>query len=112
MIIVRLVCVFVALRAAAAASSSPLPVPAFAGHEEAAEGSVLVLGSGGVVGTGLVAALVKAGFYVEVVRNRRHVDLRVPGALARFDDRDIRFVFFLACEVVRPLPFLLFSPTI
>jgi len=33
------------------------------------------------------------------VRNRRHIDLRVPGALDVFDAANVSFAFFLACEV-------------
>lgn len=59
--------------------------------------SILVLGSGGLVGRGVVTALLRRGYHVEEVKNRRHIDLRVEGALDGFEQVD--FVMFLACEV-------------
>jgi len=60
---------------------------------------VLVLGSGGLVGRTLVKWLDERGFTVHHVRNRRHIDLRVPGALDVFNTTKLSYVFFLACEV-------------
>lgn len=60
---------------------------------------VLVLGSGGLIGTGLTTWLKDNNYSVEEVKNRRHVDLRIPGALNYLDASNISFVFFLACEV-------------
>lgn len=62
-------------------------------------GVALVLGSGGLIGGVLVRHLVRAGIRVEQVRNRRHIDLRVRGALDVFNRSDIQYCFFLACEV-------------
>ena len=74
-----------------------------AGDPEAgAEGGaaqVLVLGSGGLVGRTLVAWLEARNYSVLHVRNRRHIDLRVPGALDVFNGTRIAYAFFLACEV-------------
>jgi len=39
------------------------------------------------------------GFEVLEVKNRRHVDLRITGALDQFSDKGIQMVYFLACEV-------------
>lgn len=61
--------------------------------------SVLVLGSGGLVGTALTEWLYAHGYEVIHVRNRTHIDLREPGALNVFKDTRIEFAFFLACEV-------------
>ena len=60
---------------------------------------VLVLGSGGLVGRTLVKWLEERDFTVHHVRNRRHIDLRVPGALDIFNSTKLSYVFFLACEV-------------
>jgi len=57
--------------------------------------SVLVLGSGGLIGHALVSALRHAKHPVTEVRNRLDVDLR----FAPPPDGDYSFVFFLACEV-------------
>ena len=62
-------------------------------------GVVLVLGSGGLIGGVLVRHLVRAGIPVEQVRDRRHIDLRVRGALDVFNRSGIQYCFFLACEV-------------
>ncbi len=62
-------------------------------------GKVLVLGSGGLVGRSVVAWLHEKGFQVAEVKNRKHIDLRVPGALDVFDSADISYCIFLACEV-------------
>lgn len=63
------------------------------------QGKVLVLGSGGLIGTALVQWLRENNFETVEVVNRGHIDLRVPGALDVFNDANISFVFFLACEV-------------
>ncbi len=76
-------------------------------HAHAAERSrssavderVLVLGSGGLVGRTLVEWLEERNYVVVHVRNRRHIDLRVPGALDVFNTTKLSYVFFLACEV-------------
>lgn len=60
---------------------------------------VLVLGSGGHIGSHLVRLLQSGGYKVLEVRGRRHIDLRNPGALDVFNATDIAYVFFLACEV-------------
>jgi|LauGreDrversion2_3_1035106.scaffolds.fasta_scaffold83757_1 hypothetical protein len=70
--------------------------------EVGAEGGaakVLVLGSGGLVGRTLVSWLEARNYSVLHVRNRRHIDLRVPGALDIFNRTKISYAFFLACEV-------------
>lgn len=59
---------------------------------------VLVLGSGGLIGSHLVKWLHDKGYTVLEVKNRLHVDLRKPEALNHFPT-DIAFAFFLACEV-------------
>lgn len=61
--------------------------------------TVLVLGSGGLIGSALVRRLEHAGLQVEQVHNRRHIDLRRPGALDVFNQSKITYCFFLACEV-------------
>jgi len=60
---------------------------------------VLVLGSGGLIGSALVRWLERNNYEVIVVRNRLHIDLREPHSLDQFTDANIEFVFFLACEV-------------
>lgn len=60
---------------------------------------VLVLGSHGLIGSHLTQWLHSQGYQTLEVRNRQHLDLRVPGALDEFDNATISFVFFLACEV-------------
>jgi len=60
---------------------------------------VLVLGSGGLIGKSLVKWLEKNSYQVVHVKNRLHIDLRQPHALDQFSDSNIKFVFFLACEV-------------
>ena len=60
---------------------------------------VLVLGSGGLVGRTLVKWLEERDVIVHHVRNRRHIDLRIPGALDVFNATNLSYVFFLACEV-------------
>jgi nucleoside-diphosphate-sugar epimerase len=66
-------------------------------------GQVLVLGSGGLVGTALVDELRSQGFSTLEIRNRRHVDLRDYDAftehMSQFNPQNISFAFFLACEV-------------
>lgn len=64
-----------------------------------AQGKVLVLGSGGLIGSALVQWLQENNYETAEVINRRHIDLRVPGALDVFNESDVSFVFFLACEV-------------
>ena len=60
---------------------------------------VLVLGSGGLIGRALTNALKSEGYEVFEVKGRADLDLRVPGALARFTSLNISFVYFLACDV-------------
>ena len=62
---------------------------------------VLVLGSGGFLGSALVEALQSVGTPVAEVRGRAHVDLRSRAALDAFAAAEgpFSFVFFLACEV-------------
>eukprot|EP00808_Paulinella_micropora_P010838 g63886.t1 len=60
---------------------------------------VLVLGSGGLIGKALVKELKSHGYHVAEVRNREHLDLRIPGSLGSFQGVDISFVFSLAYEV-------------
>jgi len=64
-------------------------------------GRVLVLGSGGLVGRAVTKWLLSEGYVVSEVSNRSHIDLRVPGALSRFEHLvpPVRFVMFLACDV-------------
>lgn len=47
--------------------------------------TVLVLGAGGLIGRNLVNMLKARGFEVLEVKNRRHIDLRVPKALDQFE---------------------------
>ena len=62
-------------------------------------GNVLVLGSTGLIGSAVTAALTQAGHTVHQVRHRYDIDLRTPGTLQRrFNDTPIDFAFFLACE--------------
>mmetsp|Transcript_7840 Transcript_7840/g.20372 ORF Transcript_7840/g.20372 Transcript_7840/m.20372 type:complete len:310 (-) Transcript_7840:584-1513(-) len=61
--------------------------------------TVLVLGSGGFIGSHLTEKLKEDGHNVLEVRNRRHIDLREEGSLDVFRGEKIDFVFFLACEV-------------
>ena len=67
--------------------------------QDGAPPNVLVLGSGGLVGSALAAELRRRGYNVLESRDRMHLDLRVQGSLSRFDDTPIAFCFFLACEV-------------
>ena len=60
--------------------------------------NILVLGSGGVIGTGLVHELRKRNYSVIEVRNRLHSDLRVKNALFHMFNATIDFCFFLAHE--------------
>jgi len=64
-----------------------------------AKQKVLVLGSGGLVGRSAVRWLRAHDYQVVEVRDRQHVDLRVAGALDRFNASNIAYCFFLACEV-------------
>lgn len=70
-----------------------------ASSQQQQQRTVLVLGSGGVVGTALVAELQARGHTVLEVRNRLQVDLRVNNSLSVFDGEAIDFCFFVACEV-------------
>lgn len=60
---------------------------------------VLILGSGGLIGSHLKEKLLSKGYKVLHVQNRHHRDLRIPGSLSIFDDFNIKFVYFLAYEV-------------
>ena len=62
---------------------------------------VLVLGSGGFLGSRVLAHLRSRNHSVSEVRGRAHVDLRSPSALASFAAAHGPFstVIFLACEV-------------
>jgi len=62
-------------------------------------GKVLVLGSGGLIGSAVLRWLKARNYETLEVKNRRHIDLRVPGALDVFNDEPVSFVIFLACEV-------------
>jgi len=72
-------------------------IPLVRSSTEISISKVLVLGSGGLVGSGLKSWLESANYDVIEVRNRRHIDLRNPNSLDVFTGID--FVFFLACEV-------------
>ena len=52
-----------------------------------------------MIGRALIRYLHSHGLSTLSVLDRRHVDLRVPNALDRFDQENISFAFFLACEV-------------
>ena len=65
----------------------------------ASRARVLVLGSGGLIGSEVTRQLRGAGYHVYEVTNRAHIDLRARGALDRFDALGVDFVFFLAAEV-------------
>jgi len=60
---------------------------------------VMVLGSGGLVGSALAAKLREKGYNVIEIKGRQHIDLRDPNALDFFDTVNVQFVYFLACEV-------------
>lgn len=61
---------------------------------------VLVLGSGGLVGTALTNMLKHTNYQVVEVLNRYDLDLRRKGALdTLLQTQEIDFCFFLACEV-------------
>jgi nucleoside-diphosphate-sugar epimerase len=80
-------------------SEADVAPPVLAPLTDPSRGAVLVLGSGGLVGRAVVAWLHERGFQVAEVRNRKHIDLRVPGALDVFDSANISYCIFLACEV-------------
>jgi len=61
--------------------------------------TVLVLGSGGLVGQEVVRWLRQNGYNIAHVRNRLHIDLREHGALGVFNGTKIDHCMFLACEV-------------
>jgi nucleoside-diphosphate-sugar epimerase len=62
--------------------------------------TILVLGSGGLVGSALVYALQQKGYSVLEVKNRYDMDLRFNNALDPIlNNNQIHFCFFLACEV-------------
>ena len=71
-------------------------------HVEPNARNVLILGSGGLIGSAVVRELQQAGHTVHEVRHRYDVDLRVPGALDRFNNASIDFAFFLAYEAGTP----------
>ena len=60
---------------------------------------VLVLGSGGLIGSALEKILRDHGYKTLHVLSRHHLDLRIPGSLNIFDNINISFVYFLAYEV-------------
>lgn len=60
---------------------------------------VLVLGSGGLIGSELESILTKQGYNTLHILSRHHLDLRLNHSLDIFDDINITFVFFLAYEV-------------
>ena len=62
-------------------------------------GAVLVLGSGGLVGRAVMTWLHDNGYQTLEVKNRKHIDLRTPGALDVFNKSQISYCIFLACEV-------------
>jgi nucleoside-diphosphate-sugar epimerase len=62
-------------------------------------GAVLVLGSGGLVGRAVMNWLNERQFRALEVRNRKHIDLRISGALDVFNNSGITYCIFLACEV-------------
>jgi hypothetical protein len=97
-------------------------------HFVDAPGPVLVLGSGGLIGSALVEVIYCIIVHIAVIEvmylfcvdahdvmlvqwleahnyevlhvyNRNHIDLRVPGALDIYSKRGVKFAFFLACEV-------------
>eukprot|EP00457_Paulinella_chromatophora_P001559 gb/GEZN01001561.1/.p1 GENE.gb/GEZN01001561.1/~~gb/GEZN01001561.1/.p1 ORF type:complete len:899 (-),score=26.88 gb/GEZN01001561.1/:229-2925(-) len=69
------------------------------GVEEPWAPHILVLGSGGLIGTALTRELKSQGYRLAEVRNREHLDLRVRGSLNIFARVNISFAFALACEV-------------
>lgn len=60
---------------------------------------VLVLGSGGLIGSSLVERLKEKGEKVLYIVSRHHKDLRINGSLNIFDNIRIKFCYFLAYEV-------------
>lgn len=61
--------------------------------------SILILGSGGLIGSALVKYLDNANFSVLQVKNRYDIDLRHDGSLEQLLDKNhVQFCFFLACE--------------
>ena len=61
--------------------------------------NVLLLGSGGTIGSVLKRWLIDHGYTVLEVKNRNHIDLRNSNALSVFEPSSVHFVLFLACEV-------------
>ncbi|KAH0791145.1 nucleotide-sugar epimerase [Histomonas meleagridis] len=60
---------------------------------------VLVLGTGGLVGSELREALLRRGYKVLHVLSRHHLDLRTPHCLDIFNAVKIKFAYFLSYEV-------------
>lgn len=60
---------------------------------------VLVLGSGGLIGSALEPILRQHGYKTLHVLSRHHLDLRINQSLDLFKGINIKFVFFLAYEV-------------
>lgn len=67
----------------------------FSAHDDR---TILVLGSGGVLGTALTGELLSHGYTILQVRNRLDIDLRLKGSLDIFNNETIDFCFFLASE--------------
>ena len=66
--------------------------------------TVLVLGSGGLVGRALVQWLEEREYEVLHVRNRRHIDLRVPGAMDVFNNSGVSPNVWVNCNIQAPVP--------
>jgi len=60
---------------------------------------VMILGSGGLIGSKLKDDLIHKGYRVIHVLSRHHLDLRIKGSLDIFNNYRIEFVYFLAYEV-------------
>jgi nucleoside-diphosphate-sugar epimerase len=63
-------------------------------------GDILILGSGGLIGSALTEELTSQGYTVLEIKGRNHIDIRNKTAFLQFvQGKQIEFVFFLACEV-------------
>ncbi|KAH0793210.1 nucleotide-sugar epimerase [Histomonas meleagridis] len=60
---------------------------------------VLILGTGGLIGSELKEALIQRGYKVLHVLSRHHLDLRIPYSLDIFSAVKIKFAYFLSYEV-------------
>jgi nucleoside-diphosphate-sugar epimerase len=59
----------------------------------------MILGSGGLVGRSLTEKLKELRYNIIEIKGRQHIDLREEGCLDIFNNVNISFIYFLACEV-------------